>query len=109
MVSVCNLNTWEAEAEGWQLPGQPVLHSEILSQKQTKNKMITTKQLARYIKQKNELNEIKQNDHILKTDLKKEPIKKFQLLSKNFIILFFILLEKRGVLKPMDACVHKPG
>jgi hypothetical protein len=34
----CDTSTWEAETEGSQLPGQPGLHSETLSQKKKKKK-----------------------------------------------------------------------
>jgi hypothetical protein len=32
VVHTCNTNTWEAEAGGWRVGGQPELHSETLTQ-----------------------------------------------------------------------------
>jgi inosine/xanthosine triphosphate pyrophosphatase family protein len=34
----CNLSTWEVEAGGLQVPGQPGLYSKTLSQKKKKKK-----------------------------------------------------------------------
>jgi hypothetical protein len=31
LVNECNASTWEAEAGGWRIQGQPGLHGEILS------------------------------------------------------------------------------
>jgi hypothetical protein len=35
VVHICNPSIWEAEAGGWQVGGQPGLHSEILPQKKS--------------------------------------------------------------------------